>query len=70
MTRCKVRCQSVTQDANGMWSYLFFPVTGGSAENEQFFKWTPSGKFEFGVTAERKFEPGKYYFVDFEPTEA
>jgi hypothetical protein len=65
VTRCKVRCRNVSQDYNGNWSYLLEPVTGGSPENDEYFKWTPSGKFEFGVTEERKFEAGKYYYVDF-----
>lgn len=65
LTRCKVRCESVTQDRNGMYSYLFYPVTGGSEENEQFFRWTPNGKIEFGVTTEKKFEPGEEYYLDF-----
>lgn len=25
-----------------------YPVTGGSEENKQFYKWTPAGKIEFG----------------------
>lgn len=69
LTRCKARCDQITQNREGMWSYLFYPVTGGSAENEQFFKWTPSGKFEFGVTEEKKFEVGKTYYVDFTPAD-
>lgn len=69
LTRCKVRCQSVSQDYNGMYTYELIPVTGGSKENEEYFKWTPNGQFKFGVTADRKFEPGKYYYVDFTPAE-
>lgn len=62
-TRCKVTCESVTQHTGG-YEYVFNFVTSGSKENEDFFKWTPHGKFEFGVTEERKFEPGKEYYVD------
>lgn len=65
LTRCKAICHQVIQYNTGMWGYVFHPVTGGSTENEQFFKWTPSGKFEFGVTEEKKFEVGKTYYVDF-----
>ena len=64
--RCKVTCTAVTQDVAG-YNYQFNFVTSGSDENEKFFKYTPCGKFEFGCTEERKFEPGKEYYVDISP---
>jgi hypothetical protein len=62
-TRCKFKCVSVKQDQAG-FSYAFEPVTSGSKENEAFFKYTPSGGMSFGTTEERKFEPGKEYYID------
>lgn len=62
-TRCKVTCQSVTENSGG-YSYSFDFVTGGSEENDKFFKYTPHGKFEFGTTEEREFEVGKEYYID------
>ena len=55
MTHCKFQCESVTQRADGTWAYILIPVTGGSAENEQFV--SPNLIFPF--------EPDKTYNVDF-----
>lgn len=66
MTRCKFKCDSKTQYANGA-SVKLSPVTSGSPENEQFYKWTPSGTFEIGTInddAAAQFIPGKSYFID------
>lgn len=44
------------------------PVTSGSDENKEFYKWTPSGKIELGTlneSAAKAFEIGKEYYVDF-----
>jgi hypothetical protein len=46
------------------------PVTSGSAENEQFYKWTPGGKLELATVndeAAKQFEVGKEYYIDFTP---
>lgn len=67
MVRAKFRCESKTQYANGQ-TLKFLPVTCGSAENEKFFKWTPSGLIEIGTInneAAEQFIPGKEYYVDF-----
>lgn len=48
------------------------PVTGGSPENEKFFKWTPWGEITIGTIspeAIKQFVPGKQFYVDFTPTE-
>ena len=71
MIRCKFRCELKTQTASG-FSVKFRPVTGGSAENENFFKWTPCGTLEFGTineVAAAQFEPGKEYYIDISPAE-
>ena len=45
------------------------PVTSGSEENKNFWKYTPSGKLEMwmseGVPAADQFEPGQQYYLDF-----
>ena len=63
MTRLKVQCVEVRQTMDG-FHYAFVPVTRGSPENEAFFRWTPSGKIEFGTTEVREFEVGYLYFID------
>lgn len=48
------------------------PVTSGSPENEQFFKWTPYGQIEIGtINPEviKQFEPGKEFYIDFTAVE-
>jgi len=42
-------------------------VTGGSDENDSFFKYTPSGQLRMGLLnpgAFAFFEPGKEYMID------
>ncbi len=49
------------------------PVTNGSKENEQFFKWTPGGEISLGTVNENAaaaLEVGKEYYVDFHLAEA
>lgn len=49
------------------------PVSSGSEENEEFFKWTPGGEIYLSVVnpaAAEQFEVGKEYFVDFTPAPA
>jgi hypothetical protein len=45
------------------------PVTSGSKENEQFYKYTPGGAVSLSTVNEAAaayFEPGKEYYVRFE----
>jgi hypothetical protein len=47
-------------------------VTSGSKENEDFWKYTPSGLIQMGIDNEdalKHFEVGKEYYVDFTPAE-
>ena len=62
--RCKMRCTSTGHEENGVHSARMYPVTGGSEENESFFKWTPGGNLELSVLKEQHFEPGKEYYID------
>lgn len=71
MVRCKFKCMTKTQHAAGFEIHMS-PVTCGSAENEEFFKRTPSGCFDFGTInadAAKQFEPGKDYYIDIIPTD-
>lgn len=46
----------------------FLPVVNGSAENENFFKWTPYGEISIGTINQivlDKMTVGKDYYVDF-----
>lgn len=65
--RAKMKCVSVTKNENGSVIKLE-PVTTGSPENEDFFKWTPYGVCEIGTINEKfaeKFIPGKEFYIDF-----
>ncbi|WP_437227516.1 hypothetical protein SH661x_000396 [Planctomicrobium sp. SH661] len=48
------------------------PVINGSAENEQFFRYTPGGSIDIQTlhdAAAEQFVEGKEYYVDFTPAE-
>jgi hypothetical protein len=48
------------------------PVMDGSAENREFYKYSPSGSIELGTVNESaavQFEISKEYYVDFTPAE-
>jgi hypothetical protein len=67
MVRAKFKCVEKTQMESGEKIKLH-PVTGGSPENENFFKWTPFGQIEIGIlneNASKEFEVGQEYLVDF-----
>jgi len=66
-TRCKFKCDSVTQHQNNQRSVVFFPVYSDVevSENKKFWQYTPSGKFEMGYINENvNFEVGKEYYLD------
>ena len=68
--RAKFKVVSVTQGENGTNSVRLQPVTGGSPENEAFYKWTPSGQIELSTInadAAAQFAPGAQFYVDFTP---
>lgn len=48
------------------------PVSGGSAENENFFKYTPYGELKIGTInpeVAKRLEVGKTYYLDITPTD-
>lgn len=70
--RAKFKCMSVTESEGGLKSASLQPVTGGSPENANFFKWTPSGQIQLGTInpeAAKLFVPGREFFVDFTPAD-
>ena len=70
-TRAKFRVEEVGQNMSGHYVNLR-PVTGGSPENEQFYKYTPCGEIKLGTInaeAAANFAPGKQFYVDFTPAE-
>jgi hypothetical protein len=71
VVRAKFKVEEVTQSTQG-YSVRLTPVSGGSPENESFFKWTPWGEIKIGtinVEAAANFTPGKQFYVDFSPAE-
>lgn len=72
MVRAKFKVQSVTESEGGLKTAKLYPVTGGSPENEAFYKWTPSGSIDLGTmndAAAAEFAPGRTFYVDFTPAE-
>ncbi len=48
------------------------PVSGGSEENKQFFRWTPAGSIDLGTVNPAvvdQFHIGDEFYVDFTPAE-
>jgi hypothetical protein len=68
-TRAKFSCVEIVRVADSD-TITFRPVISGSAENREFFKWTPAGSIVLGVVGSavsRQFEVGRDYYVDFTP---
>lgn len=66
--RLKVKCQTKTENAGNFFSLVFTPVTTGSEENKEFYKWTPMGDIKFDTinpVAAANFQVGKEYYLDF-----
>jgi hypothetical protein len=62
---CKVVLEKLIRLRHGH-EVEFTPVTGGSPENDSFFKWTPYGSIRLGVLNDaviEGLEPGKTYYV-------
>lgn len=67
MVRAKFKCKEITTTEQG-YTLRLEPVTSGSEENNNFFKWTPFGSINIGTINEgaaKEFEVGKEYYVDF-----
>jgi hypothetical protein len=71
MVRAKFYVTEIVQTVNG-GRVKMMPVTSGGPENEQFFKWTPSGSLDMGTINEealKQFSPGQECYIDFTPIE-
>lgn len=70
---CRAKFKLTARNENQAgYSLSFEPVTSGSPENDQFFKWTPWGKVEIGTInpeAAMGFRVGSAYYLDFTPAE-
>ena len=76
MVRAKFTVQSISQNnpenPEERSSISLSPVTSGSKENEEFYKWTPVGSILLSTineAAASQFEVGKSYYVDFSAAE-
>ena len=70
--RAKFKVQSITVSEGGLKTARLLPVTSGSPENAEFYKWTPNGLIELSTINERvatQFVPGAQFYVDFTPAE-
>lgn len=68
--RAKFKVSSVTEIEGGLKSVKLQPVTSGSQENAEFYKWTPSGSIDLSTineAASAQFKPGLEFYVDFTP---
>jgi hypothetical protein len=73
MVRAKFTVTSIESngaaDSDNMGSTItLLPVTGGSKENDNFYRWTPGGSIVLSTInpeAAIQFEPGKTFYVDF-----
>lgn len=68
ITRLKVICKSKMEIDGGFYTITFYPVTTGSEENKNFYKWTPTGDISFQTVnpvAADNFKVGKQYYIDF-----
>lgn len=70
--RAKFKVSRIEQESVDGRIIELKPVTGGSAENQSFYRWTPSGVIELRTISEfaaKQFEFGKEFYVDFTPAE-
>ncbi len=69
-TKCKFRCSSKTNNDNQSFDIRLEAVISGSPENDNFFKWTPSGSLimqTINTDAAKQFEVGAEYYIDITP---
>lgn len=64
-TRCKFKCDFVTDHGESKSVGMSAVAYGPEAENKEFWKWTPSGSFEIRcLNPAVTFFPGKTYYLD------
>ena len=65
--RAKFSCVKI-EPTNDTWAITLKPVLSGSAENRNFFKWTPGGEIVLQVVGSDtagQMTVGHDYYVDF-----
>ena len=65
--RAKFKVTEKEVDEHGCGDVRLEAVTSGSPENDEFFKWTPSGELRMGTingNALAQFELGDEFYVD------
>lgn len=80
--KAKFQCISIKKYKSNVWdtegkksvdgflySYEFQAVTGTSDENKSFFASTPTGNISMAAVRDDLFEPGKSYYLTFDPAE-
>ena len=73
MVRAKFEVHSVTpprENGDDGSEVVLFPVSTGSEENKDFWKYTPAGSIQMTIDnpeAVKQFEPGQEFYVDFTP---
>ncbi|XOD90345.1 hypothetical protein ACLAIB_17205 [Klebsiella variicola] len=71
--RAKFQCNSINKSSDNSTAVVhLIAVTTGSAENESWPKYTPSGQLQMVISnpaAFEQFEQGKEYFIDIVPAE-
>ena len=64
-TRCKFKCDAVTDFGESKTVNMSVVTYGPEAENKEFWKWTPSGTFTINcVNPDVNFVPGNCYYLD------
>lgn len=72
MVRAKFRVTAMTETGDQAFMITLRPVTSGSPENDDFFKWTPGGCIELATINEKaaeQFQVGSSYYIDFTKAE-
>jgi hypothetical protein len=68
--RAKFKVSSVEHNEGGTSTLNSYPVTSGSEENKEFFKYTPGGNIKLSVLkteALEGFDPGTEFYVVLTP---
>jgi hypothetical protein len=69
-TRAKFKVLHIATSPDGSKSVSMAPVTSGSSENEQFYRYTPAGSIQLSLmspAAANAFTEGAEVYVDFTP---
>lgn len=71
MVRAKFKCEKKIENLSG-YQVELKPVTTGSKENQEFYRFTPYGELVVGTInseAAKQFEVGQEYYIDISKAE-